>query len=516
MATRPNMTAIDYIAESGAEVLTDADSLDFFGHDVYSRGADLLCVVRPKDKTELAAAVAAATSHDIAVIPRGGGMSYTGGYVTDQPGGVLFDLGAMDRVLDINETDMTVTVEAGCTWAKLYEALVPLKLRTPFWGTLSGLKASIGGGMSQNCLFWGSGRYGTAAQSCIAMEIVLADGTLFQTGKEFTRPYGPDLTGLFLGDTGALGMKATITLRLIPEAEAHGYASFSFETHEDTLSALGAIERSGVTTECFGFDPSLNAIRMKRESLGSDAKALGKMMKKQGSVWGAIKEGAKVVAAGRDFMDEAKFSLHVLTEGRIQAAADEDLKRARAIAMAHGATETENTIPKIIRANPFGPLNGMLGPDGERWAPVHGLLPHSKAVACYDAILGLFEAHRDEMDQLGVFSGTLVSAVSGSGAIIEPCLYWPDASNPVHAASMEPSHFAKLPKLDPNPEARAFVQKMKMALAELFLEHGAAHMQIGRTYKYRESLDPAADELLQTLKKTLDPKNLMNPGSLGL
>jgi FAD/FMN-containing dehydrogenase len=137
-------------------------------------------------------------------------------------------------------------------------------------------------------------------------------------------------------------------------------------------------------------------------------------------------------------------------------------------------------------------------------------------VACYDAILGLFEAHRDEMDQLGVFSGTLVSAVSGSGAIIEPCLYWPDASNPVHAASMEPSHFAKLPNLDPNPEARAFVQKMKMALAELFLEHGAAHMQIGRTYKYRESLDPAADELLQTLKKTLDPKNLMNPGSLGL
>ena len=516
MATKPNLSATDFIAQSGAEVLTDADTLNFYAHDVYSRGADLLAVVRPKNKGELSAAVAATTSQNIPVIPRGGGMSYTGGYVTDQAGAILFDLAAMDRILDINEDDMTVTVEAGCTWAKLYEALQPKGLRTPFWGTLSGLKASIGGGMSQNCLFWGSGRYGTAAQSCIAMEVVLADGTILKTGSSFSRPYGPDLTGLFIADTGALGMKATITLRLIPEAEAHGYASFTFETHDEVLTALAQIERAGLSTECFGFDPSLNAIRMKRDSLGSDAKALGKMMKKQGSVWGAIKEGAKVVAAGRDFMDEAKFSLHVLTEARIQAAADDDLKRARKIALANGATETENTIPKIIRANPFGPLNSMLGPEGQRWAPVHGLLPHSRAVACYDAIEALFEGHRAEMDAHGIFPGILISAVSGSGAIIEPCLYWPDATNPVHQDTVEDAHLAKLPKLDSNPAAWAVTQKLKQALIDLFLEHEAVHLQIGRAYRYRDSLDPAADSLLQNLKKSVDPKGLMNPGSLGL
>lgn len=516
MATKANPTAIEYIANTGAEVLTDAETLNFYAHDVYQRGADLLAVVRPKDKDELSAAVAATTEQNIPVIPRGGGMSYTGGYTTTNAGAVLFDLAAMDRILEINETDMTVTVEAGCTWAKLYETLAPKGLRTPFWGTLSGLKASIGGGMSQNCLFWGSGRYGTAAQSCIAMEVVLADGTIMKTGANFTRPYGPDLTGLFLADTGALGMKATITLRLIPEAEAHGYASFTFENHNDVLTAMAAIERSGVSTECFGFDPSLNAIRMKRDSLGSDAKALGKMMQKQDSVWGAIKEGAKVVAAGRDFMDEAKFSLHVLTEARIQAAAEDDLERARKIAMDNGATETENTIPKIIRANPFGPLNGMLGPEGQRWAPVHGLLPHSKAVACYDAVITLFDKHREEMDRHGIFTGILISAVSASGAIIEPCLYWPDASNPVHAASMEPAHFAKLPTLENNDEAWEFTQQLKQELVDLLYDQGAAHLQIGRTYRYRESLDPAADSLLQKLKKTVDPKDLMNPGSLGL
>ena len=516
MATTIHSNAIDQIAKTGVTILTDSTSLDFYAHDIYERGADLLAVVRPKNKEELAAAVAATTSQGIAVIPRGGGMSYTAGYISDQPGAVLFDLAAMNRILEIDETDMTVTVEAGCTWAELYQTLQPKGLRTPFWGTLSGLKASIGGGMSQNCIFWGSGRYGTAAQSCVAMEVVLADGTIMTTGANFTRPYGPDLTGIFLADTGALGMKATITLRLIPETEAHGYASFSFENHADTLAAMADIERSGVSTECFGFDPSLNAIRMKRDSLASDAKALGKMMKKQGSVWGAIKEGAKVVVAGRDFMDEAKFSLHVLTEARLQAAADDDLDRARKIALAHGATETENTIPKIIRANPFGPLNSMLGPEGQRWAPVHGLLPHSKAVACYDAINALFADHKDEMDALGIFPGTLISAVGGSGTVIEPCLYWPDASNPLHRDTVEDAHLAKLPELKANPAAWDFAQRMKQALVDLFYDHGAAHFQIGRTYRYRDSLDPAADALLVDLKKSLDPGGLMNPGSLGL
>ncbi|WOE75372.1 FAD-binding oxidoreductase [Alterisphingorhabdus coralli] len=516
MAVLADHSVLDDIARSGAEVITDAESLEFFAHDIMGRGADLRAVVRPDDKDQLAAAVAAATGQGLAVIPRGGGVSYTGGYTPSQPGAVLFDLGAMDRVLDINETDRTVTVEAGCSWAKLHETLAPLGLRTPYWGTLSGLKATVGGSMSQNAIFWGSGRYGTAAQNCHALEVVLADGSILKTGPQFTRPYGPDLSGIFLADTGALGIKATITMPLIPEAKAHGYASFIFETHQDVLGAVAEIERAGIATECFGFDPGLNAIRMKRDSLSSDAKALGTMMKKQDSVWKALKEGAKVVAAGRDFLDEAKFSLHVLTEGRIQAAADADLEAARTIAMAHGASETDNTIPKIIRANPFGPLNGMLGPEGQRWAPIHGLLPHSKVAGCYEAIEALFAQHREEMDQHGMFTGTLITAVGGAGTIIEPCIYWPDESYGVHAQSMDAAHYAKLPKPDANPAARAVAHRLKQALVDLFHQWGAVHYQIGRTYRYRESLTPEADSLLQSIKQTVDPHGLMNPGALGL
>ncbi len=516
MATQPQTIISEELRATGAEVLDDAASLDFYAHDIFDRGADLAAVVRPADKHQLAAAVAAATNAGNPVIPRGGGMSYTGGYTADMPGAVLFDLKKMDRIIEINEADMSVTVEPGCTWAALYEALSKHNLRTPFWGTLSGLKATVGGGMSQNGIFWGTGKYGSAVQSCLALEVVLANGSILQVGKQFMRPYGPDMTGLFLADTGALGIKAEITLRLIPEAKSHGYASFTFEQAGNFLAAVSDIERSGIATEIFGFDPKLNALRMQRESMASDAKALVGMMKKQGSVLSALKEGAKVVSSGRNFMDKATFSLHVLAEGRIQAAADADIAAAREIVGAHGGKEVENTIPKIIRANPFGPLNSILGPEGERWAPIHGLVPHSGAAKCYSAIETLFTRYRKQMDELGMHEGTLTAAVGGAGVLIEPCLYWPGARNPVIEDTVQADHLHKLPIHGHNDAAWKLAKVLKQSIVDLFFEHGAAHFQIARTYRYRDSLSCEADTLLGSIKAQVDPRNLMNPGSLGL
>ena len=504
------------LASGGAEVLTDGKSLDYYAHDIYARGADLAAVVRPNDKHELAAAVKAATAAGHAVIPRGGGMSYTGGLTADTPGAVLFDLSRMNRILEIDRTNMIVCVEAGCTWASLHERLAPLGLRTPMWGTLSGLKASVGGGMSQNAIFWGTGRHGTAVEMCHSLEIVLADGTLMTVGVDHARPYGPDLTGLFLADTGAFGIKATVTLRLIREAQANAYASFAFDDHTAWLEAASEIERRGIATECFGFDPYLNAIRMKRDSLAADARQLVGMMKRQGGVFKALKEGAKVVAAGRDFLKDANYSLHVLAEGRIQAAADADIDEARGIVAELGGREVENTIPKIIRANPFGPLNSMLGPDGERWAPVHGLLPHGSAVACFEAVRAMFAEEADAMARHGHHYGTLIAAIGGAGMVIEPCIYWPDASNPVIDDTVEAAHLKRLPRLEENLTSRELTDRLKRRLVDILHDHGASHFQIGRTYRYRDRLHERADALLQTIKRDLDPEGLMNPGSLGL
>ena len=376
-----------------ASLIRDEAARDLHAEDAFTAGPRPLAVFRPADIDELSAGIRAAAADGLVIVPRGGGMSYTSGYLAPDAGALVVDLSAMDRIVAVDETDMTVTVEAGCSWGALYDALHPRGLRTPLWGTLSGIRASVGGGMSQNGLFWGAGR-GTIAASAVSFRVVLADGAVIDTGTGFLRPYGPDLTGLFASDAGAFGIKAHITLPLIREAEALAYGSFAFDAPAAFAEAASAVARAGLATESFGFDPFLQAQRMKRDSLAADAKALVGMMRAQGGFWRAVKEGARVVTAGRSFLDDAAFSMHFVAEGLTQGEADERMTRTAAICTHAGGRAVENTIPKVLRANPFPPVNSMLGPNGERWVPVHGIVRHSQALATVTAITALFEDHR--------------------------------------------------------------------------------------------------------------------------
>jgi len=496
-------------------VLTDAAECDFYAQDVFTRGPPPLAVIRPDSKEALARAVGLATAEGIAIVPRGGGMSYTGGYVAPSAGALIVDLGRMDRILDINESDMTAIVEAGCTWAALQAALKPRGLRALAWGTLSGVRATVGGGMSQNGIFWGS-RDGTVADAAIRFEVVLADGRILSTGSDFFRPFGPDLTGLFAADTGALGIKATVTLQLVRQGAAFAYGSFAFNDPDAFLAAMSAVAREGLASEAFGFDPFLQSQRMKRDSLAKDAKSLLNMMKAQGSPWQALKEGARVVAAGRSFLDDAGFSLHVICEGRHQAAVDADLEAIERIAAEHGGRAVENTVPKILRANPFPPVNSMVGPEGERWVPVHGFLPHSRLGEGWRRIQALFAEHGGEMEALGVGAGAMFAAASRSACLIEPVFFWPDALDEIHRRSVEPSHLARLKSFAANAEARALVERLRERIVALFSGLGATHLQVARTYRLKEAHDPGAWAIFRALKQAVDPKGLMNPGSLGL
>lgn len=503
------------VARLGADVVrTDDAALTLYSQDVFSRGGRPLAIVRPADAEALAAAVGLITADGIAIVPRGGGMSYTGGYLAEA-GAVVIDTAGMDRVLAVDPINMTAKVEAGCTWAKLYAALQPLGLRPPFWGTLSGRFATVGAGMSQNGLFWG-GRYGTAVDSAVSFEVVLANGSLVSTGSDFFRPYGPDLTGLFGADTGALGIKATITLKLIREARHFAFASFSFPDAGAILGAISEVAREGLASEVCGFDPFLQAQRMQRESLGSDAKALLGVMKAQGSLLGALKEGARVVAAGRSFLDGVPFSAHFTCEGRTQSRCDEDRAEIVAIARRHGGSEVENTIPKVMRANPFGPVNSMLGPKGERWVPVHGVVRHGDAPGVVAAIAVLYAEHAAAMTEHGIGAGYMFAIAGTTGVLIEPVLFWPDAMGELHRASVEPEHLARLAGFAANPAARAVVEMLRGRLVDLFFERRAVHLQIGRTYRWLDSLDVPAAALMRAVKQHVDPRGLMNPGSMGL
>ena len=383
----------------GAEhVLTDEATRVLYSQDVYTKSIAAIAVVQPGNTGELASIVKAVVDAGHAVIARGGGMSYTSGYVPTEDGSVIIDMQRMDDVIEINTEDMYVTVQAGCTWKSLAEALEGTGLRTPYWGTLSGIHATVGGGASQNSIFWGSARHGTAADSIIGLEVVLADGSVVSTGAgaqksstPFFRHFGPDLTGLFSCDNGALGLKASVTMRLVPVCEHREHLSFDFGDEKSLIAAMSDIARAGIADECFGFDPNLQTVRMQRESLMSDVKRLAGVMKAGGSVFGALKDGAKVALAGRGYMKGVQYALNVMIEERVAAAAKANADEVRSICAKHSAREIENSIPKILRANPFTPLNNMVGPNGERWVPVHTIVPHSRAEPTAKGINEIFE-----------------------------------------------------------------------------------------------------------------------------
>ena len=503
---------------SAKALLADPASLALYSHDVLSKGGAPLAVFRPASVEELAAGIGATTRAGIAIVPRGGGMSYTGGYLYSGGPHILVDTGALTQIIDINETDLTALVEVGCTWEALNTALSAKGLRAQAWGTLSGIRATVGGGMSQNGIFWGA-RGGTVVDGAISFDVVLADGRVVSTGSDFFRPYGPDLTGLFAADCGAFGVKARVRLKLVRQARAHAYGSFAFASHEGLLGAMSAIARSELASESFAFDPFLQSQRMKRDSLASDARQLGNMVKaevRDGGVLKALKGAAKVALAGRSFLKDVPFSLHCIADGRHQAGVDADMTEISAIVREHGGTVVDNTIPKILRANPFPPPNSMLGPSGERWVPVHGFLPHSRLVAAWEDLQALWARHAAEMTRLKVETGALLAATGRSSCLIEPVFYWPGEQNPLHKHAVEPDHLARLPRLANDDDANSLVDHLKREVIGVFQQLGAIHLQIARTYPLAASHDPAAWDMLRALKNQVDPQGLMNPGVLGL
>jgi FAD/FMN-containing dehydrogenase len=508
----------------GAEhVRSDAASIALNSADIFSAGpTPVQLVVSPRSLDEVSGTVAAIAAAGFAIAPRGAGMSYTGGYIPVVERTVSLDMSRMNRILAVSPEDMTVTVEAGCSWSALHDKLAPLGLRTPFWGPMSGLVSTIGGGLSQLNAMLGGGRYGTSSESVVALTIVLADGRLLRTGARgadgdtpFYRHYGPDVTGLFCGDCGAFGIKAEITFRLMRMPAHEGYASFSFKTGRGLILAMAEIARAGIASETCAFDPGLTRVRLARASLANDVKTLGAVIGHQKSFYKGLVEAGKVALGGRSFVGVEDYSLHVICEGRSAAGVDADLAEARRIAAAQSGTEIENTIAKVIRAVPFPPLNSVLGPAAERWAPVHGLAPLSQAPAILAEIETLFADLAEPFERAGVTTGYLFTSVSTNALIIEPVFYWPDERLPIHEVAIEPAHLAKLPILPPNPAATAVVVEARRRLIELFQKTGCGHYQIGRTYPYRASRDRATLDLLDDLKAHFDPAGRINPGVLG-
>ena len=387
-----------------------------YATDVYRRLEMPLAVIRPATVDSLQNVVRIACGAGLSLFPRGGGASYTDAYLPTTPNSLIIDLGRLNRILDINETDATVTAEAGVTWAQLKLALDARGLRTPFVGPFSGLAATIGGSVSQNTISHGSGAHGISAASVLCMDVVLASGEILRTGSgarphgiAFLRNDGPDLAGLFTGDCGALGIKARITLPLLRQKQAFACASFGFARFADLAEGMRKAALERLDDSHFALDAALTQGQIARQDTQSMLAAMRSVLASSPNVLAAGRQLARMALAGKPALSISTYMMHVILEGVDGQEVQAKLRRLRAI-LAPG-WPIANTVPAIVRGMPFAPLFNTLGPKGERWVPVHGILPHSRVAAFHTALKTLYAAHEAEMRRLGVWAGGMFTTV---------------------------------------------------------------------------------------------------------
>lgn len=507
----------------------EAVSLDLDERRLYSMdfseevGEIAMAVLRPRSVEQISAIMRLAREEGLAVNTRGGGMSYTKGHVPIRPLTVVIDNAGFNKVLEVNLVDRYVTIETGVRWVDLRKALKGTGMRVPYLGTLSGNHATVGGGLSQNAT--GMGRM-TLAEHVLGLEVVLGDGQVLRTGSwatsgtaPFYRYNGPDLTGMFLCDSGAFGIKTKVHLLLEPWPKM----SFGCVTFKDRISLVGAqaaMAQSGLHTEAFAFDGYfVNEYALKPSPPGNEKKEMiANFLADNPNKWRAWRALLRAWhPKGLGFLKGLPNAMYYIAEAADQAAADRVQHRIANICRKFGARELPTTIPFGLRYGPYLNVGEiMANRDGEVNFPINAKFPASKAVDAMRA----YEAFAADNAQLMQKHGIRLacnSLLHGHFWGIEPVIFWKRPLGPYRAHYATEERRLSSQDVEENAERTAAALDLRYRMQRMFREMGSLHVQWAKSYPFAQALEgQTAWHLLQQIKQITDPSHVINPGVLGL
>ena len=192
-------------------------------------------VAFPDSTAEVAAIVRTCAAHGVPIIAYGTGTALEGGVIPEH-GGVVVNLQHLDRIVRVSAEDLDATVEAGVTRERLNAHLRDLGL---FFPIDPGADASLGGMAATRASGTNAVRYGTMRENVLSLTVVLADGRVVRTARRARKSSaGYDLTRLFVGSEGTLGIITEVTLRLAGVPEAVSAAVCSFDTLDGAVDTV--------------------------------------------------------------------------------------------------------------------------------------------------------------------------------------------------------------------------------------------------------------------------------------
>ncbi|MFM9968851.1 MAG: FAD-binding oxidoreductase [Burkholderiales bacterium] len=411
-------------------------------------------VVFPASTEEVRDIVNICRQHQTPMIPFGAGTSLEG-HVLAVHGGVCIDMSRMNKILQVNESDLDCTVQAGVTRKQLNEHIRHSGLMFPID---PGADATLGGMASTRASGTNAVRYGTMRENVLALTVVLADGRVIRTSRRSRKSAaGYDLTRLFVGAEGTLGIITEVSVRLYAVPEAMSAATCSFASIEGAVNTVIQTLQAGIPiARC----EALCGLTMK--SLNAYSKT--------------------------SFREQPALFLefHGTATG-----VEEQAKLVQEIARENGGMDIEwasraEDRNRMWAARHNAYFAGLALRPGARAVSTDVCVPISRLTECMQATAE--DIARASMP-IPIFGHV------GDGNFHCLILVRPDVS-----ADME--------------EAKAFNQRLvERALAMEGTCTGEHGIGLGKIVSLRKELGDAVD-LMVEIKRTFDPGNLMNPGKV--